>query len=281
VSVPARYVAGHESALVHHLNGGPAKPTFTPPLPFERGVRRRPTLVSNAETLAHFALIARHGAPWFRELGIATQPGSTLVTVSGAFAQPGVYEIEPGAALSSLLETAGGTTSRPAALLLGGYGGSWIAPAHLPALALSNEQLAHFGASLGAGVLVLLSEEACPVREAARLARWLADESARQCGPCMFGLPALADLLERMADGAAEAGSFERVQQLCSVISRRGACAHPDLAIHTVASSLSSFEREFHEHARGGACARCHNPRELDLPMRVHEAGRAAPRRAA
>ena len=55
--------------MVSALNGGPAKPTFAPPLPFERGVRGRPTLVQNVETLAHLALIARHGAGWFRELG--------------------------------------------------------------------------------------------------------------------------------------------------------------------------------------------------------------------
>src|SRR5581483_3040237 len=69
VAVPDGYVGGQESALVHFLNGGPAKPTFTPPMIFEQGVHGRPTLLSNAETFAHVALIARHGAGWFRELG--------------------------------------------------------------------------------------------------------------------------------------------------------------------------------------------------------------------
>src|SRR5262249_53754083 len=90
------YVGGQETALVSALNGGPARPTFAPPLPFERGVRRRPTLVQNVETLAHLALIARHGAGWFRQLGTELDPGSALVTLSGAVDAPGVYEIEHG-----------------------------------------------------------------------------------------------------------------------------------------------------------------------------------------
>src|SRR4029077_948662 len=79
VSPPARFVAGEESALVQWLNGCPAKPAFTPPRPFERGVRGRPTLVQNVETLANIALVARHGAGWVREPGGADGPGSLLL----------------------------------------------------------------------------------------------------------------------------------------------------------------------------------------------------------
>ena len=125
-TVPGHYVAGQESALVNYLNGGPAKPTFTPPMPFEQGVRRRPTLVNNAETLAHVALIARHGAQWFRQLGTPSQPGSALVTLSGPVAHPGVYEIEHGASLSLADRAAGGRTAHVHGALLGGYAGTWI-----------------------------------------------------------------------------------------------------------------------------------------------------------
>ncbi len=191
VTVPGHYVAGQESALVNYLSGGPAKPMFTPPMPFERGVGRRPTLISNVETLAHAALIVRHGAPWFRELGTASQPGSALVTLSGPVAYPGVYEVELGASLASLIEP-------PAAHVAGcrgrcrGYSGSWIGAEHLSTLALSDEYLAPHGATVGAGVVALLSERACPVAEVTRLSRWLANQSTRQCGPCVHGLDALA-----------------------------------------------------------------------------------------
>ena len=95
VWVPGGYVSGQETALVRWCNSGVAKPLPATPRVTERGVGRRPTLVSNVETLAHVALIARHGADWFRALGTDDDPGSTLITLSGAVDRPGVYETEP------------------------------------------------------------------------------------------------------------------------------------------------------------------------------------------
>jgi NADH:ubiquinone oxidoreductase subunit F (NADH-binding) len=265
-TIPAHYVAGHESALVNHLNGGPASPTFTPPLPSEQGVRRRPTLVSNAETLAHVALIARHGPDWFRQLGTASQSGSALVTLSGPVARAGVYEIEYGAPLASLIEVAGGTTAAPRALLIGGYGGSWIGGELLAGIRLSDEHLACHGAAVGAGVLLLLSEDACPVAETARAARWLADQSARQCGPCVHGLDAIATTVAQVARGVPPARAGDRISQLAALVRGRGACRHPDGAANFVLSAIETFAAEFSDHARRGLCAACARSTELPLP---------------
>ena len=264
--VPGDYVAGQESALVNYLGGGPAVPTFTPPLPFERGVRRRPTLVSNVETLAHLALIARHGPEWFRQLGTPSQPGSALVTLSGPVTHPGVYEIEHGASLASLLDAAGGATTAPRALLVGGYGGAWIAGELLSGVALSDEHLAVHGASLGAGVLALLSEDACVVAETARVARWLADQSSGQCGPCVHGLDAIATSVQELASGVRSGNTTQRVTRLAGLVRRRGACGHPDGAARFITSALETFAPEFAEHAHHGPCEACARPSELPLP---------------
>ncbi len=268
-TAPEGYVAGQESALVNHLNGGPPKPTFSPPMPFERGVRRRPTLVNNAETLAHVALIARHGPRWFRELGLSDQPGSTLVTLSGPLAYPGVYEVEFGASLSSLVDAAGGTSGRVRAALFGGYAGAWVDGGALSSLALSSAHLAPYGASLGAGVVLLLSEEACPVAETARVTRWLARQSAGQCGPCVHGLDALAGTLEQIAHGAHGRNAAARVEQLSTLVSRRGACGHPDGTVRFAMSAMEVFAEELADHARHGACDACARPSELPLPVRA------------
>ncbi len=267
-TVPGGYVSGQEAALINHLNGGPALPTFTPPMVFAQGVRRRPTLVANAETLAHVALIARHGAEWFRRLGTPSQPGSALVTLSGPLAHPGVYEIEHGASLVSLVDAAGGMLANPRALLVGGYGGSWIGGEFLRGVALSDEHLAPHGASLGAGVVLLLSEDACPVAETARVARWMAQQSAGQCGPCVHGLDSIAGSVQEIAGGLAQGNAAQRIERVAALVRRRGACGHPDGVARFVTSALDAFGPEFADHARHGHCEGCSRPGELPLPVR-------------
>ena len=268
-SVSGGYVSGQESALINGLEGREAIPTFTPPLPFERGLKRRPTLVNNAETLAHLGLIARHGAPWFRSLGTPAHPGSALVTLSGPVAYPGVYEIEAGASLSSLIDAAGGTTAGLRGVLTGGYAGTWAPATAIGELLLSRDQLAATGGSFGAGIVLLLSAETCPVAETARLARWLAQQSARQCGPCLHGLGAIADAVEGIAAGAREQASDRRLQTLASLTAGRGACAHPDGAVRVITSALRAFAEDFEDHRRAGPCELCAGPYELPLPQRA------------
>lgn len=265
---PFGYVTGQESALISFLNGGPALPTFTPPMPFEQGVQRRPTLVNNAETLSHLALIARYGADWFRQLGTSTQPGSTLISLSGGVAYPGVYEVEHGASLSSLIEAAGGLTTQVRAALVGGYAGTWIDGRLLHGVALSDEHLSPYGATLGAGVVALLSAEACPAAETARLMSWLADQTAGQCGPCVNGLHAIAETFVQVATGSARQGAGQNLVRLISLTRGRGACRHPDGAVRLVESALEVFAEELSDHARHGLCDACRHPAELPLPAR-------------
>ena len=192
---------GEERALINALNGGPGKPTFAPPRPFQKGIGGAPTLVQNAETAAQLALIARHGAEWFRGLGTAAEPGSALVTLTGAVAHPGVYEIPLGAALDDLVAAAGGLAAPVRAYLIGGYFGTWIDAADAPGLRLTNADLARLGGGLGARAIIALPASACGVTETARVARCLSGQSAGQCGPCVHGLDAIAGAMELLARG--------------------------------------------------------------------------------
>lgn len=266
VATPDSYLAGEESALVRFLNGGPAKPTFVPPRPFERGVSKRPTLVQNVETLAHLALIARHGAEWFRQAGTAREPGTSLVTLSGGVVAPGVYEIELGTQLRDLLGHAGGATEPVRAVLIGGYFGSWLSVDEARGLELHEEHLRPLGGGLGSGVIVVLPESACGVAETARVLGYLSDEAAGQCGPCTNGLGAIAQAVARIARGAAEPTVYESLARWSEIVPGRGACHHPDGAVRFAVSALNVFSDEFARHLRRGPCANCAGPAVLPIP---------------
>ena len=252
--IPGRYVASEQSSIVGYLNGGPAKPTFSPPRPHQRGVHGRPTLVNNVETLAHLALIARFGDRWFRRIGLPSAPGSTLVTVSGAVARPGVYEIEMGTPAGQVVMLAGGPAERPAALLVGGYFGAWLPAGAAWPVPMCHAALKAAGGAMGAGMVIVLPVSSCGLAETARVVRYLADENAGQCGPCMFGLPALADAMADLAYHGGRRRALERVASLAGLVAGRGACRHPDGAVQLVRSALRAFEADARRHEHRGPC---------------------------
>ena len=211
---PAHYVTGEESALVHWLDGGEAKPTKVPPRPFERGVAGRPTLVDNVETLAHLALITRFGSTWWRSIGTGEDPGSCLTTVTGASRRPAVFEVPYGLPLLTLLEHA--EVQPGQGVLIGGYFGTWLSPEAARSVTLTRGGLAAAGASLGCGAIVALPADVCPLMELARVTRWLAGESAGQCGPCAFGLPAIAGAVEDLAAGGRPRESLARARSMAA-----------------------------------------------------------------
>jgi NADH:ubiquinone oxidoreductase subunit F (NADH-binding) len=255
VETPERFVAGEESALVSVVDGGEAKPTFRPPRPFERGVGGRPTLVQNVETLANLALVARFGADWFGCAGTQAEPGTVLVTAAGCLARPGVIEVELGTPLRALVERCGGLTGEPQAVLVGGYFGTWLGADALDLPLLESS------VPLGARAIVFLSKDSCGLAETARVARYLTGESAGQCGPCVFGLPAVADALESIATGRRDAAEqLERLPRLAVQIAHRGACAHPDGALRFVESALRVFDREIELHHSGRCSATSREP---------------------
>jgi len=261
-----RFLSGQETALVSQLNGGPAKPMFVPPRPTDRGVRRRPSLIQNVETLAHVALIARHGAAWHRELGTEAETGSRLVTVVGAVAAPGVYEIECGTPLHALFRAAGGLEEALSGVLVGGYFGSWLPERRAAEVELSNEALSRHGAALGCGVIVALPASSCPVAETTRVAIYLATETAGQCGPCVHGTAAVARTLHGIADGRPERTAFADLERWVAELPGRGACHHPNGLAQFVATALRTFAEGFRDHAASGPCDACSAEPLLRIP---------------
>jgi NADH:ubiquinone oxidoreductase subunit F (NADH-binding) len=260
------FVAGEASALVNWVGNGVPLPTAVPPRVSERGLGGQPTLVQNVETLAHLALIARHGARWFRSLGTPAEPGSMLVTLVGAVHRPGVYEIEIGLTVREVLDLAGGPAVQPEALLIGGYFGTWVDPAAAGPLPFSVAGLRAVGAGPGAGLVAALPTGACGLAETARVARYLAGESAGQCGPCVFGLDSIAGELDALAAG--RRFDMGRLRRWLGQVDGRGACHHPDGAVHMIRSALEVFGAEIGQHASGWCCG-TRPPGVLPVPSRA------------
>ncbi|WP_374216187.1 SLBB domain-containing protein [Frankia sp. R82] len=284
---PATYLAGEASALAAAVAGGPARPhAHWLPLA-ERGIGGRPTLVDNVETLAHLATIARWGAGWFRGVGTVDDPGTLLVTVTGAVRVPGVVEVPFGGTLGELLALAGGASGPVGALRIGGYGGTWLPASAQAEGVFSRAGLAAWDASPGAGIVTVLPAHACGLSQTARIVAELAGQSAGQCGPCVTGLPRLAEATAAMARPGSPVGhtvvsaythdlggtdspgrasqprpgsvsgrenpaaAASRALALAALVAGRGACHHPDGVARLVRSALRTFAADIRAHADG------------------------------
>ncbi len=249
---PARFVSGEARALVRGLRGGPAVPPGRREHLTGSGV-----LVANAETFAQAAVAVRLGVRGFADSGTRAEPGTVLLTIGGAVTRPGVVEIPLGTPLGIVLSAAG--AADPRAIVIGGYYGSWIAP--LPDISVSRSGMAAAGATLGAGVLLVLDGSTCALGELTRVTGWLAAQSSGQCGPCRFGLPALAADVAALAFGnpAALGPALHHLR----LVAGRGACSHPDGTARFVESALHLLQDEIEAHHHGG----CRRPVHGLLPV--------------
>lgn len=250
VTAPPRYVGGQETAAIARVEGKAARPTYTPPFPFVQGAWARPTLVQNVETLARAGLIARGG----------DSAGFVLVTVSGAVGRPGVVEVAMGTPLVDVVNAADGVTGTPCAVLAGGYFGRWLRAETSWGLGVGTD------VALGAGVIAVLDTGHCPIAETARIVTYLAGESARQCGPCVNALPAIAEALTELTSARRPRPRIDLLQRRSQEIMGRGACRHPDGAALLVQSLLTVFADEVNRHLRRGPCGACPAPRLLPIP---------------
>ncbi|QER88900.1 NADH-quinone oxidoreductase subunit NuoF family protein [Streptomyces tendae] len=265
---PVRMVTGAAASLIRSIDGGPAIPPGRKTSASKSGVGGAPTLLSNAETFAQLAIAARIGPERYGNTGLYDEPGTVMLTVSGAVARPMVIEVPTGVPLRYVLQLAGAPPV-PQGVLTGGYHGKWIDAATVNDAIVSRNSLDAVGGSLGAGAILPISQDTCPLGESLMVAKWLAEESANQCGPCYLGLPAAARGLEDILNGGGPA-SLEAVRQVAKNVKRRGACSHPDGSAMFLESTLKAFTDDIAAHALGGGCGR---PVTGVLPL--FEGGRA------
>jgi NADH:ubiquinone oxidoreductase subunit F (NADH-binding) len=211
--------------------------------------------VQNVESLAYAALIARHGVAWYRSAGRGQTPGTALVTVSGAVPRPGVREIEYGTTIAEVAALAGATTRSASAVLVGGYFGAWASLDEAWDRPLDPADRAPAGLGFGCGVVSFAGSDTCGVRATAEIMTFMAGQSAAQCGPCVFGLAAIAEATRRLASGSPAQDDLGRIDRWAGQVLGRGACHHPDGAVGLLRSALDVFADEFARHQARGRCS--------------------------
>ena len=241
---PGRFVAGEARAVLSILEGGPAVPPGRRVLPTRKGYHQRPTFLSNVETFAQLAVLARLGSREFSSTGLINEPGTQVLTVAGAVQRPGVIETPTGVPLETVLQYAGAPVAGP--VLIGGYHGQWLP--RPDGIRMSRPEV-----PVGAGIVLALGSDTCPLGEVYRVAQWLASQSAGQCGPCVFGLAALVDDFGRLLNG--DPAGWHDAQRHLGLVPGRGACAHPDGSARFLASALDVFGEDVRNHLAGG-CGR-------------------------
>jgi NADH-quinone oxidoreductase subunit F len=221
------YVCGEETALFQSIEGYRGEPRNKPPFPVEVGLFGKPTVVNNVETLVNVPAIL---------LGDARD--TRLFCVSGHVERPGLYEVELGTPLRTLLELAG--SRPPKAVLLGGAAGSFLRPDQLD-LPLSFEGARSANATLGSGVVMVFDESADLVRAVLRIAEFFRDESCGQCVPCRVGTVRQEEALHRLASGETNGDELEVLADLTEVMRDASICGLGQTAANAVASAIENL----------------------------------------
>jgi NADH-quinone oxidoreductase subunit F len=248
------HLVGEETVLLRALEGRRAMPEQRPPYPTEKGLFDHPTLVHNVATLACVPWIVVNGADAFRAIGDPDEPGTVLVQVSGAVANPGIVEVPTGTTISAIVRLAGGVETGPAkAYLVGGPSGGLL-PVERSLTHYTFAALREAGARVGSGSIVVADEGTCLVDLVRLLVRYSADEACGKSIPCRIGLRRVSEVGERITAGRARPADGELLADLAADVAASALCDHERLAAGVVATLLRYFHSEVDDHLLRGTC---------------------------
>lgn len=233
------YVCGEESVIMESIEGRRAVPRLRPPLPTERGLWGRPTVINNVETLANLPDILEHGAEWFRETGTADAPGTKLLSISGAFERRGLLEAELGAPLSEIIDLAGPSEDL-IGVAIGGPSGGFLAVDAFDTPILPGP-LDGAGAVLGAGGIIGIPRSFGAAAALAVQAQYNAAESCGKCTPCREGAGRLADALERLNEDGEDPEAARDINTLLPLLASASLCGHGQMSPNPVTSARRQF----------------------------------------
>lgn len=235
------YICGEETAIFNSIEGYRGEPRNKPPFPVEVGLFGKPTLVNNVETLVNVLPIIQYGGAAYAGLGTEGSHGRKLFCVSGAVAEPGVYEVEFGITVRQLLDLAGGMRqgSSLRAILLGGAAGGFVGPDDLD-MPLTLEGTRAAGGTVGSGVVLVLDTTVDMIDQLQRIAAFFRDESCGQCVPCRVGTVRQQEVIWRLSHGVNK-NDLELLRELGQVMRDASICGLGQTANSAIASAVSNL----------------------------------------
>ena len=247
------FVCGEETALLASLEGRRGMPRLRPPYPADSGLWGKPTSVNNVETYALVPWIFRRGAAAFAALGTPKSKGTKVFALAGKIARGGLIEVPMGISIREIVEEIGGGVPggrKFKAVQVGGPSGGCV-PASLAETTVDYEALAHVGAIMGSGGMVVLDSDDCMVDIARYFLRFTQDQSCGKCTLCRIGTRRMLDILDRITTGEGRKGDLEELEQLARTVSAGSICGLGRTAPNPVLSTLKYFRDEYEAHLDG------------------------------
>ncbi len=256
------FVCGEETAMIASIEGHRGMPSPKPPFPAQKGLRGKPTVINNVETLATVPLILAGGAASFKKLGTEQSPGTKTFAVTGHIANSGLIEVPFGTTLREIVQNiAGGVTEKNGkisekafkAVQIGGPSGGCLTKDHLE-LGLEFDSLRKAGAMVGSGGLVVMNQGTCMVSMAHFFMQFTQNESCGKCVLCREGTRQMLALLEDIIEGRATESTLELLEELAGSVQKGSLCGLGKTAPNPVLSTLKHFRDEYVSHVQEKRC---------------------------
>lgn len=195
------YICGEETALLSSIEGQRPEVRIRPPFPAQIGLFNMPTLVNSVETFANLPFIIEHSGDTFNQIGSSQSKGTKLVSLDSFFNKPGIYEVEMGTPLKTVIEQlGGGFKSNVKALHIGGPLGGLVPVSKINSLQISFESFAENGFLLGHASIVSIPASFLMIEYIKHLFQFSARESCGKCIPCRLGSIRGLELLQKATE---------------------------------------------------------------------------------
>ncbi len=188
IKAQGAYICGEETALINSIEGQRPEVRTRPPFPTQMGLFNKPTIVNNVETLAAVYAILKNGGDNYAKLGTEKSKGTKLVCLDSNFKNPGIYEVEMGTPLNTVINDLGNGFKIPVkAMQIGGPLGGIVPIEKINDLSVDFESFAQQGFLLGHASIVCIPEHFPMMKYLEHLFEFAAYESCGKCFPCRLG----------------------------------------------------------------------------------------------